>query len=215
MNRLFEIERWCRDADLVIGVDEAGRGCLAGPVVVAAVALDVSLEPIRGEPVIRDSKKLSRKTRKKSFESIVTSGEIHAIEFVSHDEIDATNILQATLSGMRNAVIQCLRQFELPDDVVVVVLVDGNREIPNLPAYVIQQTVVEGDNLCYSIAAASILAKESRDLFVENVISVECPEYSFEKHKGYGTALHMDAIATHGPCKYHRLSFKPFSTATD
>jgi ribonuclease HII len=210
MNRTYEL---CLtdDADFIIGVDEAGRGALAGPVGVAAVCLDTSFvfEGVK----VRDSKKMTARARKNSFEEITTQEQVYAVELVSNEVVDELNVLHATLHGMRTCVIKCIEklkeQYELPDDVRICVLVDGNQRIPSLPVGVVQRTVEQGDSLCYTIAAASILAKESRDQFVLDVMHTEFPEYNFAQHKAYGTAMHLEAIRTHGTCRFHRKSFGP------
>ena len=104
---------------------------------------------------------------------------------------------------------QLKEQYELPEDVRICVLVDGNQRIPNLPVGIVQRTVEQGDSLCYSVAAASILAKESRDNFVLDIMHTEFPVYNFAQHKAYGTTAHLEAIRTHGICRFHRKSFGP------
>ncbi len=181
-------------ADLIAGVDEAGRGPLAGPVVAAAVILDPS-HPIAG---LADSKALSERRREQLAELIRR----HALAFglccVEAEEIDRINILQATLKAMAGAV-QALAIA--PDKV----LVDGNRP-PELPMPV--TALVGGDALEPSISAASILAKTHRDAIMRQWHQ-RYPSYGFDRHKGYGTAVHMQALATHGPCPAHRQSFRP------
>jgi ribonuclease HII len=210
MNRTYEL-CFAEDADFIIGVDEAGRGALAGPVGVAAVCLDTSFvfEGVK----VRDSKKMTARQRKRSFEEITSQEQVYAIELVSNEVVDELNVLHATLHGMRTCVIKCMdqlkEQYELPDDVRICVLVDGNQRIPNLPVGIVQRTVEQGDSLCYTIAAASILAKESRDTFVLEQMHTEFPAYNFAQHKAYGTAMHLEAIRTHGICRFHRKSFGP------
>ncbi len=210
MNRAHELTL-VPEADFIIGVDEAGRGALAGPVGVAAVCLDP--EFVFKDVSVRDSKKMTARARKNSFEEITTQEQIYAVELVSNEVVDELNVLHATLHGMRTCVIRCIEQlkeqYELPDDVRICVLVDGNQRIPNLPVGIVQRTVEQGDSLCYTIAAASILAKESRDQFVLNVMHTEFPDYNFAQHKAYGTAMHLEAIRTHGTCRFHRKSFGP------
>lgn len=184
---------WGTDG-LMAGVDEAGRGPLAGPVVAAAVILD-DLNPIRG---LNDSKKLSAKRREALFDEIRARALCFAIAEASVHEIDQINILQATLLAMKRAV-EALR---LPPKLV---LVDGNR----LPTLSIRaEAIVQGDALVPAISAASILAKVHRDrLCVE--MHERYPAYGFDQHKGYGTALHMAALQAHGPADCHRLTFAP------
>jgi ribonuclease HII len=196
------------DTDVVIGVDEAGRGALAGPVGVGAVAR-VLCEPVNDLFTVRDSKKMTRRARANSFQGIRDTY-VHAIELVPNETVDELNVLQATLQGMRTAVIKCIEgvraTFDVPDDISFFVLVDGNQPIPDLP--VEQRCVPHGDDACYTIAMASILAKEARDVFVENEMHTRFPVYDFLKHKGYGTALHFQQIQEHGPCPFHRTSFR-------
>ncbi len=179
---------------LVAGVDEAGRGPLAGPVVAAAVILD-DLRPIAG---LADSKKLTAARREKLFDEICAKALCCSIAQASVEEIDQLNILQATMLAMRRAVMGLRLK-------PVMVLVDGNR-IPQLdiPA----EAIVKGDALVQSISAASILAKVHRDRWCAEVHG-QFPEYGFAGHKGYGTTVHMAALKEHGACVHHRRSFAP------
>lgn len=179
----------------VAGVDEAGRGCLAGPVVAAAVVLD----PTRYIPGLRDSKLLSPKERGRLYEKILAASEWATVA-VEADEIDRLNIHKASLLAMRDAVISL---HALPD----FVLVDA-FSIPDL--LVPQRGIVKGDKRCAVIAAASIIAKVTRDRQME-VLHGRHPEYGFDRHKGYGTAVHFDAIAKFGCSGVHRRSFGPCS----
>lgn len=179
---------------LVAGVDEAGRGPLAGPVVAAAVILD-ELNPIRG---LNDSKKLTAKRREALFDEIRARALCFAIAEASVQEIDQLNILQATMLAMQRAV-QGLR---LPPKLV---LVDGNR-IPTLAMRA--EAIVKGDALVPAISAASILAKVHRDRLCE-VMHQTYPLYGFNQHKGYGTAQHLAALQAHGPAASHRMTFAP------
>ncbi len=179
---------------LMAGVDEAGRGPLAGPVVAAAVILD-DLHPIAG---LNDSKKLTAKRRDKLFDEIKAKALCFSIAEASVQEIDANNILQATLLAMKRAV-EGLRLKP------VKVLVDGNR----LPAIDIRaEAIVQGDALVPAISAASILAKVHRDRLCEQM-HAQYPQYGFDQHKGYGTAVHLAALQAHGPADCHRLTFAP------
>ncbi|MCE1191719.1 MAG: ribonuclease HII [Acidovorax sp.] len=179
---------------LLAGVDEAGRGPLAGPVVAAAVILD-DLNPIAG---LADSKKLTPARREKLYDEIRAKALCCSIAEASVEEIDQLNILQATLLAMRRAVLGLRLK-------PVMVLVDGNR----LPTLGIQaEAIVKGDALVPSISAASILAKVHRDRWCEQV-HAEYPQYGFAGHKGYGTALHLSALREHGACVYHRRTFAP------
>lgn len=179
---------------LVAGVDEAGRGPLAGPVVAAAVILD-DQNPIRG---LNDSKKITAKRREALFDEIRARSLCCAIAEASVQEIDALNILQATLLAMKRAV-EALR---LPPKLV---LVDGNR----LPALAVRaEAVVQGDALIPAISAASILAKVHRDRLCAEM-HLRHPAYGFDQHKGYGTARHLAALQAHGPSDCHRMTFAP------
>ena len=179
---------------LMAGVDEAGRGPLAGPVVAAAVILD-DLHPIAG---LNDSKKLSAKRREKLFDEIKAKALCFSIAEATVQEIDEINILQATMLAMKRAV-EGLRLKP------VKVLVDGNR----LPAIDIRaEAIVQGDALVPAISAASILAKVHRDRLCEQM-HADYPQYGFDQHKGYGTAVHLAALQAHGPAECHRLTFAP------
>jgi len=179
---------------LIAGVDEAGRGPLAGPVVAAAVILD-DLNPVFG---LADSKQLSARQRARLFDEIRANALCFAVAQASVQEIDALNILQATLLAMRRAVEGLRLAPKL-------VLVDGNRR-PGLPMRC--ETIVKGDALVAAISAASILAKVTRDRWCESV-DLQYPAYGFAQHKGYGTALHLAALKAHGACPQHRSSFRP------
>ena len=179
---------------LVAGVDEAGRGPLAGPVVAAAVILD-DLKPIVG---LNDSKKLTTKRREKLCDEILAKALCCSIAEASVQEIDTLNILQATLLAMRRAV-DGLRLKP------VKVLVDGNR----LPVLDVRaEAIVQGDALVPAISAASILAKVHRDRMCAQ-LHAQYPQYGFDRHKGYGTVEHLQALAEHGPSPWHRSSFAP------
>ncbi|MDD0837774.1 ribonuclease HII [Curvibacter sp. HBC61] len=183
---------------LQAGVDEAGRGPLAGPVVAAAVILD-DLRPIAG---LTDSKKLTAARREKLFDEIRAKALCCSIAEASVEEIDRLNILQATLLAMRRAV-EGLRLKP------VKVMVDGNQ-LPRLD--VLAEAVVKGDALIPAISAASILAKVHRDRWCAQV-DKHYPDYGFAAHKGYGTAAHLAALRAHGPCPEHRQSFAPVREA--
>ena len=179
---------------LMAGVDEAGRGPLAGPVVAAAVILD-ELQPIKG---LADSKKLTALKRERLYDEIRAKALCCSIAQASVDEIDRLNILQATMLAMQRAVAG-LRLKPTK------VLVDGNR-IPKLD--VLAEAIVKGDALVPAISAASILAKVHRDRWCAE-LHLQYPAYGFDGHKGYGTAEHMAALRTHGACPAHRKSFAP------
>lgn len=179
---------------LVAGVDEAGRGPLAGPVVAAAVILD-ELHPILG---LADSKKLTARKRDLLYDEIRAKALCCAVAQASVQEIDALNILQATLLAMRRAVAGLRLTPRL-------VLVDGNR-LPLLPMRA--EAIVKGDALVAAISAASILAKVTRDRWCVDV-DQQYPQYGFAQHKGYGTTLHLAALQAHGACPAHRTTFGP------
>ena len=183
---------------LLAGVDEAGRGPLAGPVVAAAVILD-DLNPVRG---LADSKKLSAFKREELYHLIRERSLCFCIAEATVEEIDALNILEATMLAMRRAV-QGLRLTPAK------VLVDGNR-LPTLD--VLAEAIVKGDAKIPSISAASILAKVYRDHWCHQLHS-QFPLYGFDRHKGYGTPEHIQALRTHGPTPWHRRSFAPVAEA--
>ncbi|MCK7579121.1 MAG: ribonuclease HII [Chromatiales bacterium] len=183
---------------LIAGVDEAGRGPLAGPVCAAAVILDPT-RPIAG---IGDSKKLSPARRERLEPLIREQALAWSVAWASAEEIDRINILQATLLAMRRAVESLQIRPER-------VLIDGNR-CPELD--IAAAAIVGGDGSVPAIGAASILAKVARDRFMVE-LDAECPGYGFAKHKGYPTREHLDAIERLGPCRWHRLSFAPLSKA--
>jgi len=184
---------------LIAGVDEAGRGPLAGPVTVAAVILDPG-RPIDG---LNDSKKLTEARREALYPLIVERALAWRIEFVEADEIDALNILQATLTGMRRALeglspaADCAR-------------IDGNRLPQGLPCAA--EAIVGGDAIEPAIMAASILAKVARDRQMLE-LHARFPQYGFDRHKGYPSPAHLAALAAHGPCPEHRRSYAPVRDA--
>lgn len=186
--------------NLICGVDEAGRGPLAGPVCAAAVIMPEGLI-IEG---VNDSKKLTAKKREKLFDIIKNEAICYSVAFASASEIDEINILNATHLAMTRAVEGLEKAPE-------VVLVDGN----SLPKwYYDSEAIVKGDAVCHSIACASILAKVSRDRLM--LLEAEkYPQYSFEKHKGYGTKVHVQALKEYGPCPIHRKTFLKKILKTD
>ncbi len=178
---------------LVAGVDEVGRGPLAGPVVAAAVILEAGLE----YPGVGDSKKLTAPARERAFWFILRRARAVSLGLVDQKEIDRTNILRASLKAM----VQAVSALKPPPDYL---LVDGNFPLPlSLP----QQAVVHGDSRSLSIGAASIVAKVVRDRMM-TAYDRQYPEYSFAAHKGYGTKEHLKALELCGPCPLHRLTFK-------
>lgn len=194
MSELWNYEHICYDEgfEIVCGIDEAGRGPLAGPVCAAAVVLPRDLE-IEG---LNDSKKLSDKRRRVLFDEITAQAVTYGIAFATEQEIDGINILQATFLAMRRALAQLSIQPSIA-------LIDGNRETDfGLPV----RTIVKGDSLSANIAAASILAKVTRDDFMLEQAKLY-PEYGFDIHKGYGTKAHYEALRKYGPCPIHRRTF--------
>jgi ribonuclease HII len=183
-----------------VGVDEAGRGPLVGPVVAACVILPAEFDL----PWLTDSKKLSEKKREALFEPIQAQALAFGIGMASATEIDEMNILNATFLAMRRALEQIDISYEH-------VLVDGNHKIREFNAQ-IQTPVIKGDSLCPSIAAASILAKVSRDRIL-NELHSEFPMYDWIHNKGYGTPSHVQKMVEFGPCVHHRKSFKVKSLA--
>ena len=189
-----QFDQQFRDAcgGIICGVDEAGRGPLAGPVYAAAVILPEHLEI----PGLDDSKKLTDKRRRELMPIIQQQAIAYGIGFATEQEIDEMNILQATFLAMERAI----NQLEGKADFA---LIDGNREKDfGLPV----MTVVKGDSRSANIAAASVLAKVSRDDYMEKMAE-QYPQYGFEVHKGYGTKAHYDALRAHGHCPLHRVTF--------
>ncbi len=180
------------------GCDEAGRGCLAGPVVAAAVILPKNYK----HSVLNDSKKLSPRQRAILRDEIMKSAIAWKVAFVNNAEIDEINILRASIKAMHIAIegLEKVPQF---------LLIDGNRFYPYKD--IKHETIIKGDGLYFSIAAASVLAKTFRDEFMEK-IHTEFPEYGWNKNKGYPTSFHREAIMTYGITPYHRKSFTLFDS---
>lgn len=192
---------------LVIGVDEVGRGPLAGPVVASACWADPSFfkKEFKNKELVRDSKTLSEKQRERIFEFIKKNKKFKiGIGQVEPKTIDRINILNASLLAMRLAVEDLISQIELKQEVFI--LVDGNRTIPGLKFF--QEAVNKGDQKIFSIAAASICAKVFRDNLMLQYHQ-KYPQYGFDKHKGYGTQKHLLALKENGICEIHRKSFGP------
>lgn len=195
---LWELERdcWAKGHDLVCGCDEAGAGPLAGRVYAAAVILPRELA-IEG---LNDSKKLTPKKRDQLYDVIVEQAEAYSVAWVEAQEIDETDILSARMNAMQRAIdgLKVRPDFAL---------IDGNRDHGKQGAVTTPHaTVVKGDSLSASIAAASILAKVSRDRYMEEM-AAEYPQYAFEQHKGYPTKLHYEKLRQYGPCPIHRRTF--------
>ena len=191
-----------RISGIVAGIDEVGRGPLAGPVVAAAAIFDRARAPKSLLKLIDDSKKLSEARREAAYEAMIASGCVgYAIGEASVAEIDRINILQATFLAMRRALAALA---ERPDKV----LVDGNRMPPDLGCA--GECIVGGDAVSYSIAAASILAKVTRDRLMAR-LATEFPGYGWESNRGYGSAVHLRALEQLGPTPHHRMSFAPLN----
>ncbi|MCX5783604.1 MAG: ribonuclease HII [Elusimicrobia bacterium] len=185
------------NAEALIGIDEAGRGPLAGPVVACACFVpEKAHSALLG---INDSKKLTALRRSEFFEKIKSCGVKFAVESISADEIDRINILQATFKAMRGA----LKKLSLRKPKTLV-MVDGPHEIPEIKLN--QLAIIGGDGKSLSIATASVIAKVARDNMMAD-IALKYPDYGFDKHKGYGTCAHYDALSKYGPCDEHRRSF--------
>lgn len=188
----FEDELYSSGVKLLCGIDEAGRGPLAGPVCAAACILPSGVEI----PGLNDSKKVSEKKREEIYDQIIAAAISYGIAFADVSEIEENNILNATYFAMNRAYAKLCPVPELA-------LVDGNRkEGLNFPA----KCVIKGDATCADIAAASILAKVTRDRYMREMAKIY-PQYGFDKHKGYGTAAHYAALREFGPCPIHRPSF--------
>jgi len=195
-------------ATLLVGVDEVGRGCLAGPVVAAAVILPVDAHA----PGLDDSKRLTPEQRELQAQAVRATALAVAFAFVGPRRIDAVNIRQASLAAMCAAIRRAHAQVRgrLPafpgPGPVLQVLVDGLDRVPGID--LAQEPLVGGDARSLSIAAASVVAKTVRDAFMVR-LGREFPRYGFERHKGYGTEEHLEALDVHGPCPWHRYTFGP------
>ena len=201
-SNMWQIEQSFFDegVKLICGVDEAGRGPLAGPVCAAAVILPANIEI----PGLNDSKKLSDKRRRELYPIIMEQAIAYGIGLADHQEIDEINILQATFLAMDRAIQSLKIKPELA-------LIDGNRAKDfGVPV----KTIIHGDSLSASIAAASVLAKVTRDDIMLKMAE-EYPQYGFEIHKGYGTKAHYEALQNHGPCPIHRMTFLKKFYGTD
>jgi ribonuclease HII len=189
----IEVDLYNNGANLICGIDEAGRGPLAGPVVVAAAIMPKD-SMIEG---VNDSKKVSEKKREQLYEIITSEAISYGVGIIDQKEIDRINILNATKEGLTMAVKELNPR---PDLIIVDAL--NNIDTDGIP----YQSYIKGDAKCYSIACASIIAKVTRDRIMREWDKVY-PQYGFAKHKGYGTSMHISAIKEHGPCPLHRESF--------
>ena len=204
-----DVERWAKENEIrtIVGVDEVGRGPLAGPVVASAVVLDLKRASQNGWlDRVTDSKLLSEKSRCELFERIRLEARLCSLAQSEAWEIDEINILQASLLAMRRAVEQilpkCLAHNRAEE---IIIIVDGNRPIPGIS--VPQRAVIKGDQRSFNVAAASILAKVCRDRILKRC-HLRWPEYGFDAHKGYPTPYHRARIIEHGRCPIHRRSFR-------
>jgi len=198
----FELSAYKRGYRVIAGVDEAGRGPLAGPVVAAAVVLPSGFR-LDG---VRDSKQLTEKKRQRFYDIIQSGALSWALGVVEPSVIDRINIFQATRLAMKEAVQQILPAADY-------LLIDGARaQRLNLP--ITQETIIRGDTLSISVACASIIAKVSRDRIME-IYHHQFPQYNFISNKGYGTKAHLESIRCHGPCKIHRRSFRGVKETLD
>jgi ribonuclease HII len=205
------LQQYLDESKVEVGIDEAGRGCLFGPVCVGAVIWPKQDPLIDGQPPpeIKDSKKLSEKKRLVLREYIETNALAWSVQFISHEEIDQLNILQATLKGMHLCIDDIRKRINIDT-----ILVDGNHfkvyTDENLEC-IDHECVISGDNTYKSIAAASILAKTHRDAYIYDLVKQnnDLERYALHKNKGYGTKVHMEALQQYGPVTGHRRSFKP------
>ncbi|HBO48678.1 MAG TPA: ribonuclease HII [Clostridiales bacterium] len=192
---MFDYESECLNLGykLIAGMDEAGRGPLAGPVCVA-----IAIMPLEKDKIIEginDSKKLSEKKREALFEKIINTAISYHIEFVDEKTIDNINIMNATKLGMH----KCINSIDVRPDMVLIDAVKLDTDIPT-------KSIIKGDALSYNIACASILAKVSRDRYILS-LDEKYPMYNFKKHKGYGTKEHIENLKKYGPCPVHRKTF--------
>jgi ribonuclease HII len=226
----LESELLSKGYQFVIGIDEVGRGPLAGPVVASAVILRNNQLPKNNNQInsnnqdpnyklwelIRDSKTLSEKQREGLFEFIQENFFV-GIGICDHETIDRMNILEASFLAMKAAITSLKKEISIKmsntryqiTDTKYIILVDGNKKIPNLSMD--QRAIVGGDKIVKSISAASIIAKVTRDRMMREFHN-KYPEYGFDKHKGYGTKFHVDALIKNGPCRIHRKTFEPVKT---
>lgn len=193
----YEEKLYSEGTTIICGIDEAGRGPLAGPVSVGAVVM----KPESNLEWVNDSKKVTERRREILYDKIIEDSLAWSVQLISQQEIDEINILEATKKGLHLAVEDIIKQLGKKPDLI---LVDALREIDtfNVP----YQSIIKGDATCYSIACASILAKVTRDRVMKEWDEVY-PAYGFAKNKGYGTAMHMEAIRKYGICPLHRKSF--------
>ena len=219
--RLYKAQEGQKSSRYVIGVDEAGRGPLAGPVVAAAFVLctpfrgDSRLLPLELSRGITDSKQVDEEVREYLYNEKMKGclNVQYAFSVVDNKVIDKINILQATFLAMTQSVESLVSRIRLDDPKArFAVLIDGNKVPPQLHAHdFVCESLIKGDSIEFVIAAASICAKVERDLIM-HTLHEEYPQYNFKQHKGYPTGGHVAAIRTHGPCKHHRLTFAPLKS---
>lgn len=201
----YENKYWKRGCRLIAGIDEAGRGPLAGPVVAGAVIVFPEIiKEIRKNPLcklIRDSKMLSFRQREKAFD-LITAHFPFGIGWSNHETVDRVNIMQAAFLAMKKALSDLKRKIDCD---IEIALVDGRNVIPNITLK--QKNIVGGDKLVFSISAASVVAKVTRDRMMIK-LHEKFPQYGFARHKGYGTKLHFEMLEKYGPCEVHRKSFR-------
>jgi ribonuclease HII len=202
ININFEKRFITKHIQKIAGVDEAGRGPLAGPVVAACVLFSDKIYKRSNLKEVNDSKKLSEQKRLNIFQEIVGSGLPYGVGVIDSEVIDQVNILNATFLAMRQAIVACQQKIDF-------VLVDGRQSIPRLN--IGQLAIVKGDTKVFTIAAASIIAKVTRDKIMEEYDELY-PDYGFCRHKGYGTRDHLKAIMKNGPSSLHRLTFEPLKS---
>lgn len=199
-----EKKHWSEGVKIVVGIDEAGRGPLAGPVVAGAVVVFPSImKKIETEPscrLIRDSKTLSFRQRQRAYD-FIASHFLFGVGWSSHETVDRVNVVQATFLAMKKAISGLKRKL---DGEIQAVLLDGRSQIPNFSLK--QENIINGDRFVFSISAASIVAKVTRDRMMLE-LHKKFPAYGFARHKGYGTKLHFEMIEKYGPCEVHRKSF--------
>ena len=221
-NFYFENELISKGYQIIVGIDEVGRGPLAGPVVASAVVLknhELGIMNYESKEfdLIRDSKMLSEKQRESLFDFIQENFSV-GVGLCDHETIDRMNILEASFLAMKKAINDLSRILDRVShienrstihDMRTMILVDGNKKIPNLSMD--QRAIVGGDKIVKSISAASIIAKVTRDRMMKEMHE-KYPQYGFDKHKGYGTKFHVDALLQNGPCEIHRKTFEPVKT---
>ncbi len=188
----FEKQYWEKNI-LVVGIDEAGRGALAGPVVVAGVIFPLNFKP---NFQVFDSKEIRSPKREEIYQHIISNSINYSIKMKFPEDIDKTNILRATIEAMNEILLELI-------ELQPFALIDGNRYDGKFPA----KTIIDGDAKCFSIAAASVVAKVHRDRWMCNVAHKLYPQYGFDRHKGYGTKQHIENILKYNPSPLHRLSF--------